>query len=1357
MEALPAPSRDSEAQLLAMLSKLWLIRRRDRAAALQIFGLPAFALSLCALVYEVFGRGLRHSTGYLELVVVPLFGVSAFGSSLATTLVAERSQGLLETMKIMSLSDGVYQIAHVFEALALGAVAAAEVAFLTVWLELCKQPQWGAVFHLFLAFYVAQTALALLVASTVEREQFAGQLMFFGQVVAAPLVFALAVVKMEDGHRDVKDHYVSPRVQRLACLHPTVALLVGLDAFRGPPTNERLRPPYRGLPEREIIRMLVIDALVYFVLARLVLALRSEYGSVAAFYGRAAALGRACFYGADDLALMEPLLASEHARPAPGALQDAKLTHGTPPSVVCRDLRKVYGGKAVVDDLSLDMYEGEIFSLLGHNGAGKSTTCGLLTGIVASDSKRDDGGAVVYGHGIRGGMTAVRQLAGFCPQHDCLFEKLSCYEHVVFFGRLKGRAQADAERAAADLLDRFRLGDRRSHLACELSGGMRRKLSTAIALCGGSKFALLDEPTAGMDALARRELWDLLAAVKRDRTVLLTTHYMDEADALGDRIGIMVSGVLRCCGTSQFLKQYYGAGYRVVCERDKGAAAPSLRKFDELLARKLGEGAKRLTEGAEAAHGDVIVATLPSTALPHFARFFDALESQKRKLEIASYGVAVSTLEDVFLKVDGQHARLDRDAARGASARALGSGRAYVPSPATQIYGLAKARLSVAKRSKADAFNALFPILGFLASFLCDKYEMFGKGDLNVANDFAAAYFISIAFMAYPAAIAARIIHERRVKLRSLLAVMGVDAPTYWVGNFVGDGALYGVVLAAMWAIMIGVAPQRWIRQGAMSYLLPVWGAFLIAYAYSLSFLFGTSPARAVVGIPGLNLLLTMLPQTIVLVAWVVAHKRFPKIFTKARVETGQFWLGAVTSPYTSFWIGFFQMGAGHFKKYVSKQTVYPTPRDIMVVLAVEGACHLLLVLYLDGRARLPVALPPHGNDLDPEEDDDVRAERQAVLATPDGPGEDEEAGAAPALVVKHLRKVFPAAKPGDADVVAVRNNCFQVRRGECFGLLGANGAGKSTTLNMIIRHTVPSAGDARIMGHSVLDDFDAAAKHLGVVDQHNTLWDSLSAQDHLELFAMLRGCPRGEARALVDACLEDLELKPHAAKLSRDLSGGMKRKLCCAIALIGDPACVLLDEPSAGLDPVARRNLWNVLGATMSARGVVLTSHLMDEVTVLCDRISIMTKGTMRCLGTPQHLVDAYGRHYELTVVHTLDADPAKLDEFVHASFAKRSALDSVMQNRRTYLIDRDAVDVASAFRSLEKRKKALGVDEYMFNQPSLEQVFLKFAASARDDFLEAEPVTAKPHGNFGEDAGDAEAPPALTRGTSFSHKRGR
>ena len=301
----------------------------------------------------------------------------------------------------------------------------------------------------------------------------------------------------------------------------------------------------------------------------------------------------------------------------------------------------------------------------------------------------------------------------------------------------------------------------------------------------------------------------------------------------------------------------------------------------------------------------------------------------------------------------------------------------------------------------------------------------------------------------------------------------------------------------------------------------------------------------------------------------------------------------------------------------------------------------------------------------------------------------------------------------------------------------------------------MPTAGDAKIMGHSVLDDFDAAAKHLGVVDQHNTLWDSLSATDHLGLFAMLRGVPARETMRLVDACLDQLELAPHRAKLAGNLSGGMKRKLCCAIALIGDPECVLLDEPSAGLDPVARRNLWNVLGATMSARGVVLTSHLMDEVNVLCDRISIMTRGTMRCLGTPQHLIDVYGKHYALTLVHTLDADPAKLDEFVHRHFTKESNLDSVMQNRRTYLIDRGAVNVANAFRALERNKAKLGIDEYMFNQPSLEQVFINFAGSDRraDDFQDAEPLTAKPRGDFG-DASMSDEEGRLRRASFSPHK---
>ena len=173
-------------------------------------------------------------------------------------------------------------------------------------------------------------------------------------------------------------------------------------------------------------------------------------------------------------------------------------------------------------------------------------------------------------------------------------------------------------------------------------------------------------------------------------------------------------------------------------------------------------------------------------------------------------------------------------------------------------------------------------------------------------------------------------------------------------------------------------------------------------------------------------------------------------------------------------------------------------------------------------------------------------------------------------LVAKHLRKVYPPKGSKKVETVAVHDCSFRVGKGECFGLLGANGAGKTTTMDMIIRAQQPTAGDAFVDGHSTQTSFHKAAEALGVVAQANTLWDKLSCEDHLKLFARIRGVPGKEMYQLVETALDQLELRPHAKKLAERLSGGMKRKLCVAIAIVGDPQCVLLDEPSAGLDPVS-------------------------------------------------------------------------------------------------------------------------------------------------------------------------------------------
>ncbi|KAK7098525.1 hypothetical protein V1264_002798 [Littorina saxatilis] len=235
-------------------------------------------------------------------------------------------------------------------------------------------------------------------------------------------------------------------------------------------------------------------------------------------------------------------------------------------------LRKEFGPQVAVRDVSLKMYEGQITVLLGHNGAGKTTTMSMLTGFLPPTA----GTAYVHGMDIRTDMAAIRQSLGLCPQHDVLFGSLTVQTNLSFFARLKGCPGSMVKAEVDTVLEEVGLAVKRSDLAAALSGGQKRKLSVAIALVHGSKVVVLDEPSSGMDPQARRSLWHILQRQRTGRTMLLTTHYMDEADVLGDRIAIMAEGVVKCCGTSLFLKKRYGAGYHLVLVKAKGCNIPAL-------------------------------------------------------------------------------------------------------------------------------------------------------------------------------------------------------------------------------------------------------------------------------------------------------------------------------------------------------------------------------------------------------------------------------------------------------------------------------------------------------------------------------------------------------------------------------------------------------------------------------------------------------------------------------------------------------------------------------------------------------------------------------------------------------------
>lgn len=224
-------------------------------------------------------------------------------------------------------------------------------------------------------------------------------------------------------------------------------------------------------------------------------------------------------------------------------------------AIETHSLTKVYGQKTALDQLNLTVADGELFALLGVNGAGKTTTIKLLSCLMAPTS----GTASVYGHDIVSDSHAARSVLATSPQETAVAPNLSVRENLEMMAGIYGASRAEAKEKATKILSEFNMDSIAGTKARKLSGGWQRRLSIAMALISEPKLLFLDEPTLGLDVLARRELWTIIRALKGKTTVILTTHYLEEAESLSDRIGIMAAGKLTALGTAQELLEKSGA------------------------------------------------------------------------------------------------------------------------------------------------------------------------------------------------------------------------------------------------------------------------------------------------------------------------------------------------------------------------------------------------------------------------------------------------------------------------------------------------------------------------------------------------------------------------------------------------------------------------------------------------------------------------------------------------------------------------------------------------------------------------------------------------------------------------------
>lgn len=1482
-----------------------IMRSHNRAGANSLLQKTRVVLSRFpypAFIYDVFILAIQNQ---LPLLLVLSFTYTAL--NIVRSVVQEKERKLKEYMRMMGLSNWLHWSAWFLMFFLFLSISVILVTLLLcVWVSpngaVLTHSDPSLVFVYLLVFAVATINFSFMISAFFSRANVAaaaGGFIYF--LTYLPYLFLWP-------RYDLLSH--AQKVS--ACLISNVAMAMGaqlIGMFEGKSTGIQWSNMFDAVTVdddfsmAQVLGMLLFDSVLYGLVAWYVEAVfPGEYGVPLPSYffvlpSYWCSNPRAAFVNEkEEEEDPEKALKGEFIDEEPvGLVSGIKIKH------LAKEFKTGNKTRKAVRDITLNMFEGQITVLLGHNGAGKTTTLSMLTGLYPPTSGR----AYINGYDICQDMALIRRSLGLCPQHDVLFDNLTVREHLLFYAQLKGYSKDKIPEEVDRIIRILNLEDKAKARSKTLSGGMKRKVSIGIALIGDSKVVMLDEPTSGMDPSARRATWDLLQGEKRGRTILLTTHFMDEADLLGDRIAIMAGGELQCCGSPLFLKNKYGAGYHMVIVKD---ALCNVSEISRIVHMYVPNATLESSAGAELSY------ILPKESTSRFELLFAELEMNREELGIASYGASVTTMEEVFLRVGKlvdssldiqaiqlpalqyQHERRSHDwSTDDASSmsgmtdvtdftdsgtlisedcsniklntgirlhlqqfyamflkRALYSWRNWkvmvaqflVPliftimalivartlpgnqdSPiltlALSHYGptrvpvavptesgpLAKALAEIYSSQLSDqlanlvnitdftqyvlvnakkeggvfnekcvlgaAFrggsshfveatayfnnqgyhtpatalmmvdNALFKLLaGPNASIQTSNYPMprnLSEVAMSQLSESKTGFAIAINLMYGMASLSSTfallMVIESSIKSKHVQKVSGVYLSNFWFSALLWD--LFNFLLPCLLMLVVfkcfGV--KAFVEENHLVdvlLILLLYGWAVVPLMYLLSFLFSNA-ATAYTRLTLFNMISgTATFLAVVIMTIPELHlQHLSKLLDKVFLIFPNYCLGMSFTQFyqnyefisfcTSSWLSqslcdtlnityqpnYFSMsepGVGRFLVAFSVQgVVYIILLFVIELQFVKTLRRLMTTLF---RRRKQLSLI-EGAVLLPE-DSDVADERKRVLECQ--PVVESMIGSP--LILQELSKVYYSG----GHLLAVDRLCLAVGKGECFGLLGFNGAGKTTTFKMLTGDESVTSGDAYIDGYSILRDIKKVQQHIGYCPQFDAVLDHMTGRETLSMYARLRGIPENYVSGSVENVLRSLLLEPHADKLVRSYSGGNKRKLSAGMALIGGPPVIFLDEPSTGMDPVARRLLWDAVTRTReSGKAIIITSHSMEECEALCTRLAVMVNGQFKCLGSPQHLKSKFGSGYTLLAkVHIEaeleDSDLLLFKDFIESTFPGSQLKDEHQGMVHYHLTDK-TLTWAQVFGTLEAAKEKYRIEDYCVSQISLEQVFLSFA----------------------------------------------
>ena len=502
----------------------------------------------------------------------------------------------------------------------------------------------------------------------------------------------------------------------------------------------------------------------------------------------------------------------------------------------------------------------------------------------------------------------------------------------------------------------------------------------------------------------------------------------------------------------------------------------------------------------------------------------------------------------------------------------------------------------------------------------------------NLGNKIIIIFFLGIAFSLQPIIFISLLVGERLNNSKHLMRISGINIFAYWLVNYIIDIVknyfIGGICLVLLYLF-------KFYKKYLFIFYL-IYGPAMISLTYSLSFLFSSeSDAQNII-----ILIYFVFGDLGAIIICLLRGNNSVKNFAK----TVEYILALnplfcfnfafdLLLNYFSIYIIDYPLEFSYFKEneIIKKFNLL---LSMIIYLSIECILYTCLLIFLEIRTY---SFPKTKINLLNEINIVNKKQIKIQESSRDDPINDIDKNKIYLINIKNLQKIYKSGciKSNRKSIIAVKNLNFCLKPGECFGLLGFSGAGKTTTFKCITQELTQDKGIILVYGKDIRGKFNELNKIFGYCPQFNAIFEHLTVLENLEFYARIKDMNHNSIKTLIRTIIKEMSLNEFKYKISKNLSGGNKRKLSVAISILCNPPIILLDEPATGIDPEARRAMWSIIHriSTKGHSSVIMSTHSMDEAETLCKRIGIMINGEFACYGKPNEIREKYGKGYEIII----------------------------------------------------------------------------------------------------------------------------